>query len=106
MRVSTRVVVAGAAVATLLGAIGGSGTAGAPAPAGARLAGRSPAWARPAAAHGAAAGTDRVGFRVYLGWRGGDAAARLATAVATPGSSQYRRFLTPAQFRQQFAPSQ
>src|SRR5262249_31906515 len=27
------------------------------------------------------------------------------TAVATPGSPQYRRFLTPTPFRQQFAPS-
>jgi subtilase family serine protease len=47
-----------------------------------------------------------VNIRVYLGWRDEAAAQRAAQAVSTPGSSSYRHFLTPAQFRQQFAPTQ
>jgi subtilase family serine protease len=70
------------------------------------LAGSVPAWANAAAMRGDAATTDHVGFRVYLGWRNADEAAQLATAVSTPGSSSYRQFLTPQQFRARFAPAQ
>jgi subtilase family serine protease len=69
------------------------------------LPGSVPAWAQPANRVGSAAGSDRVAFRVYLSWRGGNAAAALATAVSTPGSASYGKFLTPAQFRTRFAPS-
>lgn len=47
-----------------------------------------------------------VGFRVYLGWQNADAAVALAHAVSDPHSSQYAQYLTPQQFRRQFAPSQ
>ena len=47
-----------------------------------------------------------VGFRVYLGWQGGDAAAALARAVSDPKSPSYRQYVTPAEFRRQFAPTQ
>ncbi len=47
-----------------------------------------------------------MGFRVYLGWNDPAAVASLAAAVSDPSSASYRKFLTPAQFRQQFAPSQ
>src|ERR1041384_5534767 len=69
------------------------------------LSGSVPSWANAAALRGAAAGSDHVGFRVYLGWRDADAATALASAVSTPGSATYRQFLTPQQFRTRFAPS-
>jgi subtilase family serine protease len=47
-----------------------------------------------------------MGFRVYLGWQSGDAAAALARAVSDPNSASYRQYVTPAEFRRQFAPSQ
>ena len=46
-----------------------------------------------------------VGFRVYLGWNN-PAARRLSLRPFPPGSASYGKYLTPAQFRQQFAPSQ
>jgi subtilase family serine protease len=70
------------------------------------LTGSMPAWANAAALRGGADDADHVGFRVYLGWRDADQAAALATAVSTPGSTSYRKFLTPQQFRARFAPSQ
>jgi subtilase family serine protease len=70
------------------------------------LGGSVPSWATAATRQGAAPGTDRVGFRVYLGWRDSDALTRLSSAVSTPGSASYRQFLTPQQFRARFAPSQ
>jgi subtilase family serine protease len=42
---------------------------------------------------------------VYLNNRGGDAAATFAMAATTPGSAQYHKFLTPAQYRAQFSPT-
>jgi subtilase family serine protease len=94
-----------AVAATTVGGIAFAGTASA-APSRTTLAGSRPPWAQAKALRGAAPGTDHVGFRVYLGWRNSDQAEALATAVSTPGSPQYGRYLTPAQFRQQFAPSQ
>ncbi len=70
------------------------------------LAGSVPSWATAATRTGSAPDTDNVGFRVYLGWRNQAAAQALATAVSTPGSAQYGRFISAAQFRTQFAPSQ
>ncbi|MEQ0564427.1 S53 family peptidase [Amycolatopsis sp. NEAU-NG30] len=79
---------------------------GAPASASDRtpLPGSVPGWAKSATRAGAANAADNVAFRVYLGWAG-DAAA-VASRVSTPGSADYGRFLTAAQFRQRFAPSQ
>jgi subtilase family serine protease len=70
------------------------------------LPGSVPSWATASAYKGAASGSDHVGFRVYLGWRNEDAARKLAAAVSTPGNAQYGQYLTPQQFRAQFAPSQ
>jgi subtilase family serine protease len=70
------------------------------------LAGSQPAWANAKALRSAAPDTDYVNIRVNLGLRNEAAAQQLALAVSTPGSASYRQFLTPAQFRQQFAPSQ
>ena len=70
------------------------------------LPGSQPAWANSQALRSPALGSDYVNIRVYLGWRDEAAAQRTAQAVSTPGSSSYRHFLTPAQFRQQFSPTQ
>jgi subtilase family serine protease len=68
--------------------------------------GSAPAWANSKNFAGAADASALVGFRVYLGWSRAGAAATLARAVSDPHSAQYGKYLTPAQFRQQFAPSQ
>jgi subtilase family serine protease len=70
------------------------------------LAGSIPAWANSKNLIGSADPSTDVGFRVYLGWNNAAAAASLAAAVSAPSSASYRQYLTPAQFRQQFAPSQ
>jgi subtilase family serine protease len=107
MRISTKWVAGSAAAVTALGmALGTAGAANAAPSQKATLSGSVPSWATSSAFKGTAAGSDHVGFRVYLGWRGGDAAANYATAVSTPGNANYHNFLTPAQFRAQFAPSQ
>ena len=69
------------------------------------LPGSVPSWATAANRVGAANANDTVVFRVYLPWRDGDAAAALALSVATPGSPNAGQFLSPGQFRAQFAPS-
>jgi subtilase family serine protease len=69
------------------------------------LPGSVPAWANASHKVGSVPGSTAVDFRVYLGLRGGDAAQQLALSVSTPGSASYGKFLTPAQFRSQFAPS-
>jgi len=70
------------------------------------LKGSIPAWANSKNLVGAADPAGDVGFRLYLGWSNDSAVAALASAVSDPSSPSYRKFLTPAQFRQQFAPSQ
>ena len=70
------------------------------------LQGSAPAWANSNNYAGPADPNAPVGFRVYLGWKNADAAEALARAVADPRSSLYGQYLTPAQFRRQFAPSQ
>jgi subtilase family serine protease len=70
------------------------------------LPGSTPSWANSRSRVGSPDPSEPVGFRVYLGWRGGDAAEALARSVSTPGSSSYAHYLTPAEFRSRFAPSQ
>jgi len=72
----------------------------------AALVGSVPSWAKSSSFKGVAVGSDSVGFRVYLGWRNASAVQALAKAVSTPSSPSYGHYLTPQQFRQQFAPSQ
>jgi subtilase family serine protease len=72
----------------------------------ATLAGSVPSWATASNFKSAAASTDSVGFRVYLGWRNAAQAEALARAVSDPASSSYGQYVTPGQFRQQFAPTQ
>lgn len=70
------------------------------------LAGSIPAWANAKNYAAAANPNDAIGFRLYLGWNNPSAVGALAQAVSDPHSSSYGQYLTPAQFRQQFAPSQ
>jgi subtilase family serine protease len=70
------------------------------------LAGSKPGWANAKNYKGAADPSSYVGFRVYLGWQNADAAEALARAVSDPHSPSYGNYLTPAQFRRQFAPPQ
>ena len=107
MHLSTRFAAGATAAVTLLGVGIVTASAAGAAPSGrAALAGSVPPWATSSSFKGNAAGSDHVGFRVYLSWTGGDAAANFARAVSTPGSSSYGKFLTPQQFRSRFAPSQ
>jgi subtilase family serine protease len=69
------------------------------------LKGSKPSWARPENYAGAANATDKLGFRVYLGWNNSSGAEATARVVSDPKSNSYRHYLTPAQFRQQFAPT-
>jgi subtilase family serine protease len=70
------------------------------------LAGSVPPWATSSSFKGAANAIDNVGFRVYLGWTDQAGAEAIARAVSDPNSAAYGKYLSPAQFRQQFAPSQ
>ncbi len=72
----------------------------------AALSGSVPPWATAATFKQAADTTASVGFRVYFGWSSPQGAAAIAAAVSDPHSASYGHYLTPAQFRQQFAPSQ
>jgi subtilase family serine protease len=68
--------------------------------------GSAPPWANAKNYKAAADPTADVGFRLYLGWTNPSSVEALAQAVSDPHSAQYGQYLTPAQFRQQFAPSQ
>jgi subtilase family serine protease len=69
------------------------------------LPGSTPAWATAANRVGAAPGAQKVGFRVYLDNRDAAGAAAYARAVSTAGDPLYGKFLTPAQFRARFSPT-
>ncbi|MGI8695814.1 MAG: S53 family peptidase, partial [Mycobacteriales bacterium] len=64
-----------------------------------------PAWATPAHAVGTPAAGQQVTVSVALALRNAAAAEQLAAAVSTPGSAQYGRYVTPAQFNARFAPT-
>src|SRR5947207_3108081 len=70
------------------------------------LHGSKPSWATPQNSAHAATASDQLGSRVYLGCNNPSGAEALARAVSDPRShSSYRHYLTPAQFRAQFAPT-
>src|SRR6266545_6093978 len=71
----------------------------------ATLAGSVPPWATASTFRSHASSTSYVGFRLYLGWQNAAQAEARARAVSDPRSSSYRQYLTPAQFRQAYAPS-
>ena len=70
------------------------------------LPGSIPAWANSKSYAGPATAKGDVGFRVYLGWNDPSGVLALARAVSDPRSASYGDYLTPAQFRARFAPSQ
>jgi subtilase family serine protease len=72
----------------------------------ATLTGSMPPWATSSQFKTHADSGSYVGFRLYLGWQNASDAEARARAVSDPRSSAYRQFLTPAQFRQAYAPSQ
>jgi subtilase family serine protease len=84
-------------------------SAGANAGAGAarsQLAGSRPQWAASARALSAVPASATVQVRVYLSPKVGEKALRAAVAaVSTPGSAQFRHFITPGQYRAQYGPS-
>lgn len=99
-----RTVAAFVSTMLLTAAFGGTAVA---APSGtATLAGSVPAWANSSSFKGVTSGSDSVGFRVYLGWNNPAGAAAVAAAVSNPSSASYGKYLTSAQFHQQFSPSQ
>ena len=69
-------------------------------------AGSAPSWANKRNYVGAADPNGSIGFRVYLGWRNEAGAEALARAVSDPKSPSYGKYVSPASFRQQFAPTQ
>src|SRR5260370_35836095 len=70
------------------------------------LPGSVPSWANAKNYAGQADANTDIGFRVYLAWNNPSAVESLAGAVSDPHTSSYGQYLTAAQFRQQFAPSQ
>ena len=79
-------------------------SAGAAASARATRPGSTPAWAASGARQGAADPSATVHLLVGIPLPDQAAAEATALAVSTPGSPQYRHFLTPAQWRKQFSP--
>jgi subtilase family serine protease len=70
------------------------------------LQGSAPSWANSKNYVGKADPNADIGFRLYLGWNNPSAVGALAQAVSDPHNASYGQYLTPAQFRQRFAPSQ
>jgi subtilase family serine protease len=93
------------ALAVPLVVVGGLGSAGA-APSMVRLSGSTLPSARLAANNPAVARGTRVRFQVQLRLRDQAGADALARAMSTPGSAQYRQYLTPDQYRVRFSPTQ
>jgi subtilase family serine protease len=96
----------GAVIAMIAAASVGGALPASAAPSRDNLAGSVPPWAKPANFVTGVDPSTPVPFRVYLTWQGGSSAAGKALAVSTPGSPSYRKFLTPSEFRREFAPSQ
>jgi subtilase family serine protease len=69
------------------------------------LPGSVASWATAAHRVGPATTSQKVGFRVYLTNRDPAGAAAYAQAVSTKGNALYGKFLTPAQFRSRFSPT-
>src|SRR5260370_11541870 len=70
------------------------------------LVGSAPSWANSKNYVATADPNADIGFRLYLGWNNPATVEALAQAVSDPHNPSYGQYLTPAQFRQQFAPPQ
>ncbi|VXB40047.1 Subtilase family protein [Microbacterium sp. 8M] len=90
-----------AVVATVAATFAGAGAANAAPPPTSPIPNSTPGWLSHATKGGPATGA--VNARVYLAPAGGmDALAAFANAVSTPGSAQYRQFLTADQYHAKF----
>ncbi|GAA4480984.1 S53 family peptidase [Microbacterium panaciterrae] len=90
-----------AVLATVAASLAGAGAANAAPPPKAPIPNSTPGWLSHATKAGPANGA--VSARVYLAPAGGmDALAAVASAVSTPGSAQYREFLTASQYHATF----
>jgi len=69
------------------------------------LLGSHPRWATAAAGRGATPAATTVSAQVYLAGRDPSGLAAYATAVSTPASAEYHRYLTPAQQAAAFGPT-
>jgi len=69
-----------------------------------RVAGNVSPWVERAQKLGAADDNQRVMIAAYLSFRNQAALENLITDQSTPGNAKYGRFLTPEEFRAQFAP--
>jgi hypothetical protein len=84
----------------VIGALSGSGSAAGLV----SVAGVRPDWATPDAAQGVAS-SGSLTTRVFLGTSNAIGLAAYATAVSTPGSGSYRRFLSSSAAAKRFGPS-
>jgi len=95
-----------AVVALCSGSVALSGAAsGAGASSRATIAGSRPSWATPAARVADANAADRMQFRVYLNLRDRAGVAAVAQAVSDPSSASFRSYLSAAQVKARFAPT-
>jgi subtilase family serine protease len=69
------------------------------------VAGTKPTWARSSVDRGRTDSSQRLDAKVWLNGRDPKGLDAYAQAVSTPGSQQYRKFLTPQQFNQRFGAS-
>jgi subtilase family serine protease len=99
MRVATAIAVCGVSLVA-------AATASAAPAARTKLNGNRPMWTASAQRVGAVPGDQQLDVSVYLPWRNAADLASLAAQVSNPDSAHYRQYLTPAQFRARFAPSQ
>jgi subtilase family serine protease len=66
----------------------------------------APAWTAHAKPLSTPGGSSATGGRIYLSPRGGlGHLAKVATAMATPGSATYHKFLTASEYNSRFAPT-
>ena len=94
-----------AAVVAALSLVAAAAAFAAP-PGRSKLNGNRPAWAAPAQRTGNVSSKEQIDVQVFLKWRNATDLDSFAAAVSNPQSAQYRQYLTPAQFRARFSPSQ
>lgn len=100
-----RVAVVGATAALALALAAPVATASAANPTPRTTLENAPAWTAHAARTGQVPGTARLQLTVVLALRDNAGAEALASAVSDPGSAQYGKYLTAAQWRSRFAPT-
>lgn len=102
---SARVAVAAGSTAVLAIAFAAPSVANAAETGGRHVLNGKPAWAAQAARVGAVPASTGLSFKVVLNLRDEAGAEALATAVATPGNASYHKYVTAAQWRSRFAPT-